>query len=407
MALLCVSATAAACPICLGAGQPTKAQELASAEQAVLAVPTADASRFRVIEVVHGERPSSSTIEGGHPRNGPAADATAPKGKPLLLVRTDPFPAWVILGAIGTEQSGWLRKFAAGKRPQDMSAEDWRARVALMLPYLENAEPLVAELAYGELAAAPYAAMRTAKPQLDARRIRAWLTDPQLAARQRLYLLLLGFAGTASDAAALDQRLEAAWKSGDATNLASMLAADLELRGAARMAWIDEKISARPRALCAGDLGGTAGAFRARQRERRNPARASDPVLPHVHEAASGDRRIRRTGPRDVAVLGRGAGVRRADEIRCPTAVPVQGGDYRVPAAKPLRRGARARPSDRGVAGDAQVTSIFSRDRRAIRARFRYHCSVSCRSNEAPIARATGSLSADRRRAVRRLRAGP
>ena len=64
---------------------------------------------------------------------------------------------------------------------------------------------------------------------------------PKLAARHRLYLLLLGFAGNAGDAAALDQRLEAAWKSGDATNLASMLAADLELRGAARMTWIDER----------------------------------------------------------------------------------------------------------------------------------------------------------------------
>jgi hypothetical protein len=239
--LLCVSAAAGACPICLGAGQPTKAQELAEAQQAVLAVPTADATRFRVIEVVHGDRPSSSAIEGGHPRNGPAADATAPKGKPLLLVRTDPFPTWAILGAIGAEQSGWLRKLAAGKHLEDMSAEDWRARIALVLPYLENAEPLVAELAYGQLAAAPYAAIRTAKPQLDARPVRAWLADTKLAARHRLYLLLLGVAGNAGDAAALDQRVEAAWKSGDATNLASMLAADLELRGAARMPWIEER----------------------------------------------------------------------------------------------------------------------------------------------------------------------
>ena len=239
--LLCVSAAAAACPICLGAGQPSKAQELASAQQAVLAVPTAEASRFRVVEVIHGDRPSSSIVEGGYPRYGPAADATAPKGKPLLLVRTDPFPAWVILGAIGAEQSGWLRKLAAGKRFEDTSAEDWRARVALVLPHLENAEPLVAELAYGELAAAPYAAMRTAKPRLDVRAVRAWLRDPELAARYRLYFLLLGFAGDASDAAALDQRVEAAWRSGDATNLASMLAADLELRGVARMTWVEER----------------------------------------------------------------------------------------------------------------------------------------------------------------------
>src|SRR5262245_28291039 len=102
VALLCVSAAAAACPLCLGAGQPTKAQHLVTAQQAVLAVPTADASRFRVMEVIKGERPSSTTIEGGYPRFGPASDAAVPKsGKPLLLVRDDPFPTWVILGAIG------------------------------------------------------------------------------------------------------------------------------------------------------------------------------------------------------------------------------------------------------------------------------------------------------------------
>lgn len=239
--LLCVSAAAAACPICLGAGQPTKAQQLAAAQQAVLAVPTGDASRFRVVEVIRGERPSASTVEGGYPRVGPAADAGMPKGEMLLLVRDDPFPTWVILGPIRREQSAWLRKLAVGKHADEISAEEWRARVALVVPYLENPQPLVAEIAYGDLATAPYAAVRKAKPRLDARAVRAWLADPELAGRHRLYLLLLGAAGNARDARALEERLDAAWKSGSATNLASMLAADLELRGAARMTWVEER----------------------------------------------------------------------------------------------------------------------------------------------------------------------
>jgi hypothetical protein len=239
--LLCVSAAAAACPICLGAGQETKAEQVADAQQVVLAVPTADAGRFRVVEVIRGERPSSGKIEGGYPRNGPAAMAPTSKGEALLLVRNDPFPAWVVLGPIGTEHSAWLRKLAVGKHADEISAEEWRARVALVVPYLENPQPLVAEIAYGDLAAAPYAAVRTAKPRLDARAIRAWLANPELAGRHRAYLLLLGVAGNARDAAALEQRLEAKWKSGHATNLASMLAADLELRGAARMTWVEER----------------------------------------------------------------------------------------------------------------------------------------------------------------------
>ncbi len=154
--------------------------------------------------------------------------------------------AWVILGAIGADRAGWLRQLAAGARAgamslQQGSAEEWRNRVTLVVPHLESRQPLVAELAYGALAAAPYAAMRTAKPRLDVRAVRAWAGDPELMARHPLYLMLLGFAGNARDAAALDQRLEAAWESGDPTNLASLLAADLELRGAARMTWVEER----------------------------------------------------------------------------------------------------------------------------------------------------------------------
>jgi len=236
-----MSTVAAACPICLGAGQRTAAQELAAAQQAVLAVPTAEAGRFRVIDVIRGERPSTRMIEGGYPRSALAVDAPVPKGEALLLVREDPLPDWVVLGSIGTDQSGWLRKLAVGKTTDEISAQAWRDRVALVVPRLESHQPLVAKIAYGDLAAAPYAAMRTAKPHLDVLTVRAWLADPALAARYRLYLLLLGVAGNAQDAASLEQRLQAAWPLGDATNLASMLTAYLELRGAAGMTWVEEK----------------------------------------------------------------------------------------------------------------------------------------------------------------------
>jgi hypothetical protein len=247
-ALLWASAEAVACPICLGAGQPSKAQELVTAPDVVLAIPTRDASRFRVTGVIKGKRPPSGTIEGGYPRSGPIPGTAAPRsGKPLLLVSDEQLPMWVVLGAIDAGHSGWLRKVAAGKRAADMSAEEWRARVALVVPYLENPEPLVAEIAYAELTAAPYAALRAAKPRLSASAVRRWLADPDLVARQPAYLLLLGFVGNARDAAALEQRLDAAWKSGDATNLAPMLAADLELRGDARMRWVDDKYLRDPK----------------------------------------------------------------------------------------------------------------------------------------------------------------
>ena len=51
-ALLLKCVGAAACPLCLGWGQPSTAQRLVSAPRAVLAVPTEDANRFRVIQVI-------------------------------------------------------------------------------------------------------------------------------------------------------------------------------------------------------------------------------------------------------------------------------------------------------------------------------------------------------------------
>jgi hypothetical protein len=128
-----------------------------------------------------------------------------------------------------------------------MSPDEWRARVALVVPHLNDPEYLAAELAYAELAVAPYAALRTAKPHLDAATLRRSLADPALAPRHPFYLLLIGIAGNPQDAAALDERLQAAWRSGDALNLSSMLAANLELSGAARVAWVESNYLADPK----------------------------------------------------------------------------------------------------------------------------------------------------------------
>jgi hypothetical protein len=211
------------------------AQQLVDLPLAVLAQPSVDGQGYRVVAVIKGEQPAGGII----PAEAIQLDMVVDANSTLLLVRDEAWSMWVGLGAVAVEHSSWLRQIAAGKRPADMSADEWRARVALMLPYLENREPLVAEIAYGELAAAPYAAVLAAKPRLDTPAIRRWVADPQLAARQPLYLLLLGIAGDASDATALELRLEALWLARDSTNLASMIAADLQLRGPSRMAWVD------------------------------------------------------------------------------------------------------------------------------------------------------------------------
>lgn len=234
---LCASSAAIACPLCLGAFRSSVAQRLIDLPLAVLAQPSADGGAYRVIAAIKGEARAGEIIAAGAIELDEVMDPSAT----LLLVRDETWSMWASVGAVAVEHASWLRQIAAGKRAADMNADEWTERVALILPYLEHREPLVAEIAYGELAAAPYAALLAAKPRLDARAIRRWLADPQLQARQPLYLLLLGLAGDASDATALELRLDALWVARDATNLASMIAADLQLRGPSRMAWVDTK----------------------------------------------------------------------------------------------------------------------------------------------------------------------
>jgi hypothetical protein len=234
-----MSRAATACALCLAGRTLTiSAQELVYAGRSVLALPAAGGKGFQVVEVIKGQRPPGDTITDTVFRADPTAMQST---KPLLLIRDDAWRWWVNFGPIAAEQAGWLRRLAATKRTTGMNAAEWREHVAYLLPYLENPEPMVAEIAFAEFASAPYTALRYLKPRLDAAAIRKWLNDPTLAARQALYTLLLGIAGGPQDAEHLEKSLEAAWKSKDTTNLGAELAADLELRGPSRVAWIEEK----------------------------------------------------------------------------------------------------------------------------------------------------------------------
>ena len=284
--------------------------------------------------VIKGDRPEGEII----PAEAIQLDFVAPPTATLLLVRDDAWSMWVGVGAVTVEHASWLRQIAGGKRSSDMNADEWQARVALMLPYLEHQEPLVAKIAYGELAAAPYAALQTAKPRLAASAIRRWLADPELSARRPLFFLLLGIAGDARDAAALEEQLEASWTARDATNLGSMIAADLQLRGPSRMAWVDAKYM--------GD----------RQRSTREleAALLALSVLGNANDAIPRERVIQsyRMFIREHQELAgfvawdlaawhyweRGALIPRAAQIECPATFRIASRDLRLFATKPGRQ---------------------------------------------------------------------
>jgi hypothetical protein len=254
MFFLISAAAAVGCPLCYEAARQmvTIGQQLDMADQVVLATPLDGANLFRIVAVVKGKNAVGDIIT--DPVMG--LDAAAPANSdPCLLVR-DPLAAqWTGLGIIRVEYADWLRQLAAtalvkGDRPRPiwpsnmqtsftLSDAGWRQRVALVLPYLENPDPLAARIAWGELARGPYAIMDIARSRIDAAAVESWLDDPKLAPRHAAYTLLLGFVGGPADAARLEQKIEAAWSSHIAANLAAMIGADIELRGPSRVGWVE------------------------------------------------------------------------------------------------------------------------------------------------------------------------
>ena len=259
---------ALACPLCFSGLVITPGQKLDSADDAVIAVPTGGAGGFLIVEIVKGnpdtngpigQTASSPDVVGAltlQSKAVPAADEHPSPADSFLLIRNRLTEQWTSLGPVDLAYADWLRRVAATDRPDEeppprpwpqttiawstLSDAEWRERLVLIAPQLESDEPLVAEMAHGELARAPYALMRALKPQLDAALIAGWVDDPGLAQRRAAYLLLLGIAGGPEEAAAVEAMIDAALTSGDSTDLAAMLAADLEMRGPDRVGWIEE-----------------------------------------------------------------------------------------------------------------------------------------------------------------------
>jgi hypothetical protein len=238
MALIVASVPALACSLCLGGAVFAPGLQLDAADQAVIAVPAAGGPQWRIVEVVKGRVTTDEVI--AEPTDA-AEEAAGRAGNAVLLLNHAQWPRWSAVGTIDARYAGWLRRLAATGPTTDRPDVDWRARVAIVAPYLEDPEPLAAALAYGELARAPYGALRPLKPRLEAGTILRWLDDPRLAARHPAYTLLLGIAGGPDDAARLEQQIDTAWASRDATNLGAMLAADLELRGPSRVTWVETR----------------------------------------------------------------------------------------------------------------------------------------------------------------------
>ena len=321
---------AVACPLCYEVARQvvTIGQQLDMADQVVLAVPLAGA-KFRIVEIVKGNNAVGDVIADQVTGLDTAAAAD---GDPYLLIRDAAALQWTSVGTIRADYADWLRQLVAtirvkGDRPRPtwpmnrqtsltLSYDGWRQRIALVLPYLENSDPLAARIAWGELARAPYVTMDVARSRIDATAVESWLDNPKLVSRHAAYTLLLGFAGSADDVARIEQRIEAAWNAHDSTNLAAMIGADLELRGPSRVELGRDEVFCRSYTHDARNRGRLACAQCSWRCESYCVPRACDPSVSDFHQGAPTYGRLRGHAVGRLELLGRHDGLHGAPQVQ-------------------------------------------------------------------------------------------
>ena len=237
-ALALLTTSAQACPICATGGELTPAQRLINADQVLLLAPAPQGWQTRA--VIKGE-PAAPPAAEALPVPAPIAMPSSASGPvPWLAARDRYSGQWALYGPVGADHAPVLARAASAQRTADMRIEDWVERVRFYAPYLEHREPLLAELAYSEIARAPYAAMRSLRGTVDPAQLARWLDDPALAARAPLYTLLLGIAGDAQTVPRVERALAESRKTRVPADPSALICALIELRGRDALAQIEQ-----------------------------------------------------------------------------------------------------------------------------------------------------------------------
>lgn len=230
-----------ACPFCTAVSQ-TFSEEMESMDVVVLAELTEGLqrapqpgstgelpkSKFKVTELIKGNAWAKvgQQIE-AHYFGKPDKNAT------YLIMGTDP-PHLMWSTPLSLSPAGRDYLLAVANIPKDSP------RLEFFIKYLENGDEMLARDAYDEFANAPYADVIALREKIDRQQLVAWIQDSDVpVSRRRLYLTMLGVAGTIEDT----EMLEAFMRSTDRkqkAGLDAMIACYLTLKGAEGMPLIEE-----------------------------------------------------------------------------------------------------------------------------------------------------------------------
>lgn len=247
---------AAACPFC-AAVKLTFHEEIRGSQAAILA-------KLRKAEPPAGDakspepapaEPKPSTFDVAHVFKGEELLGGAKTVDVLYFGANEPSQTYLLIGVkdptlgvqwgaptgLSSEAEAYVRKL--------MELPDNRVeRLPHVFPYLQHPELVINQDAYDEFAMASYGEIKQLKPHLDRAQLAQWIRDPNTSAsRKRLFLTLLGVAGTEEDIPMLEEMIRSEDRE-QRRALDALVACYLTLKGPEGLALIDELFLKNPNA---------------------------------------------------------------------------------------------------------------------------------------------------------------
>jgi hypothetical protein len=209
--LFAVATAAVACPFC-SAPSLTLSEQAAQSDVVLLAKwksgvkgniddGSESSTTFEVAKVLKGPfKPGDVIKQVGY--------QPAEKGAPYLLTGLgSDVVQWDVPTPFSEKAYDYLAKAPAPKK-SDGEKVAYKSRLPYFIAFLESDDETIANDAYFEFANAPYDDIVAVKDKLPREKLHKWVLDPATApSRLGLYGLLLGLAGKAEDADAMEQMI--------------------------------------------------------------------------------------------------------------------------------------------------------------------------------------------------------
>lgn len=228
---------AEACMVCIPFPEDTATDQLLQADVVVRARENPDKPfSYVAVEVLKGEL--------GDPRIDLFIDSTTRRRLALnpeqsvLLTFSDATRDWRSAGYATPTYEALAGEILAREADwEQWGQEENRAR--FFLPYLDDADRVVRELAYLEVGRASYETIRRADPFVPAAQVHRFLATPQYFEWHALYILLLGVDAKADEKKMIRAKLASLAKYDQKRNLSAWATALIEIDGEQAIDWLE------------------------------------------------------------------------------------------------------------------------------------------------------------------------